>query len=312
MFCANCGTKQNEGEKYCPSCGRKFEEHSKKEILNDISFSKTSSTKEKIENFEMTNTCSSINKVSETTTKQEEYNKLSGDIISENDSFLQELSILTNHNDINSILSWAIKYEYGLGVPLDMDKSYKLYAKIKDTNAVSNLLYPMDINEKTGVVSDAYIIERNLVFDSYEYQEHQKRERARLQREIQRKRQEFEERFNINDMYNITNPSSDIMQFKFYINSYCSYICELVKKYNEDVEYTSKWNHCKYDKIEFEYDNKFHVSVVKGIFRKISTRSDIGFWESLSISDLYKRREKSLLESFMYICENCDSKKMKK
>lgn len=311
MFCANCGTKQNEGEKYCPSCGRKFEEHSKKEILNDISFSKTSSTKEKIENFEMTNTCSSINKVSETTTKQEEYNKLSGDIISENDSFLQELSILTNHNDINSILSWAIKYEYGLGVPLDMDKSYKLYAKIKDTNAVSNLLYPMDINEKTGVVSDAYIIERNLVFDSYEYKEHIKRERARRQRE----RQEFEERFNINDMYNITNPSSDIMQFKFYIersDNFFDNIDGRVRIYNKDVEYYNKRYNCKYDKIELEYDEKFRVTVVKGIFRKISTRSDIGFWESLFINDMDKQREKKLLESFMYICEKCDSKKMKK
>lgn len=25
MFCANCGTKQNEGEKFCPNCGMKFE-----------------------------------------------------------------------------------------------------------------------------------------------------------------------------------------------------------------------------------------------------------------------------------------------
>ena len=25
MFCANCGTKQNEGEKFCPNCGTKFE-----------------------------------------------------------------------------------------------------------------------------------------------------------------------------------------------------------------------------------------------------------------------------------------------
>lgn len=26
MFCANCGTKQNEGEKFCPNCGTRFEE----------------------------------------------------------------------------------------------------------------------------------------------------------------------------------------------------------------------------------------------------------------------------------------------
>lgn len=25
MFCANCGTKQNEGEKFCPNCGTKFD-----------------------------------------------------------------------------------------------------------------------------------------------------------------------------------------------------------------------------------------------------------------------------------------------
>lgn len=25
MFCANCGTKQNEGEKFCPNCGTRFE-----------------------------------------------------------------------------------------------------------------------------------------------------------------------------------------------------------------------------------------------------------------------------------------------
>ena len=25
MFCANCGTKQNEGEFFCPNCGTRFE-----------------------------------------------------------------------------------------------------------------------------------------------------------------------------------------------------------------------------------------------------------------------------------------------
>lgn len=44
MFCANCGTKQNEGEKFCPNCGTKFEEPLKVEMtkVEEVSKSETS------------------------------------------------------------------------------------------------------------------------------------------------------------------------------------------------------------------------------------------------------------------------------
>ena len=44
MFCANCGTKQNEGEKFCPNCGTKFEEplKVKESKVEEVSTSETS------------------------------------------------------------------------------------------------------------------------------------------------------------------------------------------------------------------------------------------------------------------------------
>ena len=36
MFCANCGTKQNEGEKFCPNCGSKFKKNLQNQIEKNI------------------------------------------------------------------------------------------------------------------------------------------------------------------------------------------------------------------------------------------------------------------------------------
>lgn len=45
MFCANCGTKQNEGEKFCPNCGTKFEEPLKVEVAKVEEVSKSEKSK---------------------------------------------------------------------------------------------------------------------------------------------------------------------------------------------------------------------------------------------------------------------------
>ena len=45
MFCANCGTKQNDGEKFCPNCGTKFEEPLKVEVAKVEEVSKTEKSK---------------------------------------------------------------------------------------------------------------------------------------------------------------------------------------------------------------------------------------------------------------------------
>lgn len=188
MFCANCGTKQNEGEKFCPNCGTKFEEPLKVEVAKVEEVSKSEASKpenivlEKIDDTVL---------IENQTTKEEKsvsvQNEGSESIIethstkdkgvkveiieqSKNrsveekniDDAKKELNVLIleaeNNNNIEAQMRLAVKYEFGLGVAVDVDKAQLLYSKIKENIELKSLI-PSDINVRTGVVSDSYNIE---------------------------------------------------------------------------------------------------------------------------------------------------------
>lgn len=146
MFCANCGTKQNEGEKFCPNCGTKFEEPLKVEV-NKVEETNIDDDKQELE-------------CSDNDTKNTYNDECNNIVLSqkEDNKELNELIREADKNNVEAQMRLAVKYEFGLGVAVDVDKAQLLYSKIKENTELKSLI-PSDINVRTGVVSDSYNIE---------------------------------------------------------------------------------------------------------------------------------------------------------
>lgn len=187
MFCANCGTKQNEGEKFCPNCGTKFEEPLKVEEAKVEEISKTE--KPKPEDVVPVKMDDKVQIEAQTTKEEKSFSVQNEDyasiiethstkdkgvkveIIEQSknrsveekniDDAKKELNVLileAENNNIEAQMRLAVKYEFGLGVAVDVDKAQLLYSKIKENIELKSLI-PSDINVRTGVVSDSYNIE---------------------------------------------------------------------------------------------------------------------------------------------------------
>lgn len=116
MFCAKCGTKQGEGEKFCPTCGTKFEE--------------VTITAQKSEDNAAPQT---LNKTS-----------------------LADIETVGRENSATTpIVNPNISYS---------DAEKWLSEIFNETNSSS--LIDIDNSNRTGIVSDIYLINKELLFDS--------------------------------------------------------------------------------------------------------------------------------------------------
>ena len=411
MFCANCGTKQNEGEKFCPNCGTKFEKPLKVEAtrVEEVSKSETSepenivpkkndvtvkietqtteektvleneesesiietgssndkevkveinkstitiepknntiveslNTKEQVsehntnvvekflpqeevktkqiiskknkedylaqeENAKETNTTTETNKLKNKHQIQESDNFYKNNINDNNSTYSTNVTSNTikrepiiNEKDKESILKWAIRYELGLGVPVDTDKAEELYAKVSNGNIVLNSLFPNDKSKRSGIISDAYSVETTVLYDSMKVNaEFYKAKRIEEDRQklIIRQKEEAE-RKKIEEIKRLKkeafkHKSIGFLEFSYIVKCISPDLESLIKGYNTKAE---KYG---YDKIIVDKDLK----LIKGQYKDKSYTGEgfvkgcSSFWRNcvlaVDFEDIIKECEK--------------------
>ena len=386
MFCANCGTKQNEGEKFCPNCGTRFEEP--KIVKEEVSVDTSKQTLPKNEEVDLpkvveekkTGTVIEEVKISDVVNKEEVNkenaptpketikigskeecikididnstiepeveifvdnsqlpNKLNDDVtVSEDDAdsnvSKNEVIIAKNivkngsvnnstttpntitqrapfidETDEKSVLKWAIRYELGLGVPVDTDRAEELYAKAGNGTNILKLLSPNDKSKQSGIISDGFNVERIKLYDiveerkeKYERERAQRKkeqelesarkeqekiqlqkkieqeEKIKIQEEEKKRKKEDDERKKIEEIKRLKkdafkHKSNGFMEFS-YIVKYISLDLEnLIKEYNAKAEKHG------YDRIIIDKELK----LIKGQYKEKSITGQ-GFVKGLS------------------------------
>ena len=355
MFCANCGTKQNEGEKFCPNCGTKFEEPLKAEVtkVEEVSKSEASkpenivlekiddtvlienqttkeeksvsvqnegsesiiethSTKDKGAKVEIIEQPKnrSIEKTNKEDDKQEfecsdneiknTYNDECNNIVLpqiEDNKELSELIREAEKNNVEAQMRLAVKYEFGLGVAVDVDKAQLLYSKIKENIAFKSLV-SLDINTRTGVVSDVYKIEYELLYDS-EQEEKMRYEERKQQEEIrkQKEKKRIQQKEKLKDIKNkFSNDEYKVVSFSVMIDATSNQTKELIEKINEYNNIIKDYN---YDNIIFDKLK----SLVTGRFEKKYMWSKRGLFSFWGIDE--NQRESGFGYKFVHIYEFC-------
>lgn len=284
MFCANCGTKQNEGEKFCPNCGTKFEEplKVKESKVEEVSTSETSepenivpkkndvTAKDKSQTTKEEKIVSTItykkekevkSNIDEQVTKSGEETVAPNKLVEEKDS-----------EDFVTKQATGIKdSEYGEGKNikhqddclLDFEDNV-LWNKLNINQKLcsSLLLQEIDLSKQSGVISDKYKFESKIVFDSKTI--HQKM-----------KSEEYDE----------VDDGGSVLRFKFFIDSNFDYKTTYVYEGREeqywylkhDIERFNKeiGEDNKYYYLKFVKDSSFKGScLVEGLF----TKEHKGFW----------------------------------
>lgn len=151
MFCANCGTKQNEGEKFCPNCGTRFEESLKIEETKDEELSKSETSK-------LLNTISGRKDVTVQSNKKTLKQSMK--------PINNELSnLLTNaeNGDYKAILRLAIIYEFGLGININKEESNRYYSILKDDYVYQHSF--VMLNHHYGVLENKYKVSPEIYYN---------------------------------------------------------------------------------------------------------------------------------------------------
>ena len=276
MFCANCGTKQNEGEKFCPNCGSKFKKNLQNQIEKNIDI--PSNNTEKI--IADANENVGING-----------NKTAIPLLYGSNIELDNLICDANNGRIEAQMLLAVKYELGLGVSLDKDYAEKLYATIKG-NKFSKSLIPVDLNIQTGVISDSLQIKNENIFC---YTEEERKARYEKKKSIEENLKQRKEKFE-KLKKELKDEDFKIVTFSIKINNTPQNIKELkerINKYNEAVK------DYKYDNIIF--DEKEYT--VQGIFKKKYRYKYKGFFDFWGMDEY--ERENSFKYQYGYIYEFC-------
>lgn len=115
MYCSKCGTKQNDGEKFCPNCGTKFEEV-------------TSASVEIVSNDAEVRPVQSMLELQEPVKAKIEDEPYISKYITDTDSLIKK----AKKGDIPSLLRLAFRYECGLGVKQDERKAEELYMEVEN------------------------------------------------------------------------------------------------------------------------------------------------------------------------------------
>ena len=163
MFCANCGTKQNEGEQFCPNCGTRFEEPlvvkvtKVEEVSKPEAFKSESVVPKKIEATALNET-----EIPQKEKTNKEYNeKFTVKINTSNNkkSSLKttEKTVVKDTAIINKITKTEQEY-----------KQFNEWDNIKNKKNVDNSMLLIDIDNKvqSGIISDKYIIDTEILLDS--------------------------------------------------------------------------------------------------------------------------------------------------
>lgn len=139
MFCANCGTKQNEGEKFCPNCGTRFEEPLKiEEVIKIESFKTVNNAPEKSSTIVQSEKETSVTNAF---VKEEIEDNLSIELYRESTNCIKENEHLDDVNFWNEL-------------------------KINYNADNSKLLQEVDLLKQSGVISDKYKFEKTVICDS--------------------------------------------------------------------------------------------------------------------------------------------------
>lgn len=259
MFCANCGTKQNEGEKFCPNCGTRFEEPLKVKVTKVEEVSKPNASKpenvvpEKIEATALIETESSQK---EKTNK--ECNKKSTVKIDTSNN--KEASLETTEKIV--VKDTAIIEKITKTIP--EYKQTNEWDDLKNKKDVDNSMLLVDINNKvqSGVISDKYIYNTKILLDS-------KVIHAKMRKEI----------------YDEMEPERDVLRFKFYLD--WNYSGKLTFNYNGknnnlydwDLYYAIKnFNEKIDDENKKDYYIRYDYEGEKDIVEALFTKKDKGFW----------------------------------
>lgn len=231
--------------------------------------------------------------------------------------------------DVESILRLAIRYELGLGIPVDDNKANELYKRVKKECLVRNFYIQNSLNIRTGVISDAIQFNYRTIFDSVNKRKIEKEEEKRKSEEADRRRREENRRHAeewerlqkerkereiaelikaekqrlIKEMYSY-HKSWKRLRFKLYINATKEQVNQLNKKINK---YNNEIKGLNYDKIRYDKVK----GLVEGCFEKIYTDKNIGFIRSFFISEMDKQRELTLEGLFIEVADFCETIKIK-
>ncbi|MBQ8602696.1 MAG: zinc-ribbon domain-containing protein [Bacteroides sp.] len=322
MFCANCGTKQNEGEKFCPNCGTKFEEPLKAEVtkVEEVSkpessepiesvhpqkdttvqppkvTSKVTMTVDKVETSEAnidvdivlsstedaTTKVATMNDNNIATVNKKDKSENTFPQQKDDDNGLNKLKEEADKGNKEAQMSLAIKYEFGLGVAINMDMAKKYYSMIGcNRSQPQSFLINIDNNKQSGIISDKYQIESTVVFDS----------------EIERPKIKSKSIKEGEIIFNCLIKSEDLSD----------QLLELINKYNKrkdkycPIEHLSALGH-----IFVKYVKRFGCYKIEGKFTELKDTSYLGFFTSRS----YHKEIDDIKADFLNIYELCNSLRM--
>ena len=116
MYCSKCGTKQNEGEKFCPNCGTRFEEVISTSIESVVASNEDAQILQSEQNLQ---------RPMEIQFEEETY---ASKYITDKNSLIEK----AKEGDIPSLLRLAFRYENGLGVRQNEEKAEELYKEVEN------------------------------------------------------------------------------------------------------------------------------------------------------------------------------------
>lgn len=350
MFCANCGTKQNDGEKFCPNCGTKFEEslvtkevvkqeekvasvnedklqneidETKSDVIasviENISNSKQSvkveetkkndvetvvqvkaKTKEQKTDFvELTeqkvNITSIVNEVKDTTNPIAD--NISSNSININDDLSESIVttqgvtkqsdyVIEDDGSKEALIRLAIKYEFGLGINVDMAMANKYYSKAGiEENDYEAMIIDIDSKTISGITSDKYEVNSTLIFDKEEY--FKEIETKKIQ-ELKREKEKLK-----SESYCRINDKQNIIEFKYVVKRIPSDLLNLIDSYNQRVT--------KYGLNPIVVNEA--KLLIEGKYQELKDMSNLSFYNACS----YGWYQDEIKERFKEILQNCNS-----
>ena len=282
MFCANCGTRQNVGERFCPNCGEKFSVVTPLVSEEDKCDCKNGQQEDVLIDAHWLES-----------TVQEGNNLIPKREIDEN--VVSGIAWVVEVLKAQSTRRMMVRSSLGIGTP-DDNKMLQILNISSDQLSIDPYCY-VDRRKKTGVVSNAIKVITMPLFDSQDAKKLRCREIQEKNKELLNKR--------IGEMYSTVDKPVPRIRFKFYIDAneeQRNKLKELIAKYHSAIGCSGhKYEHIVYKESEMS---------IEGAFNQVYTNDKIGLMESLFIDRSARQREKQLKASFLEIHDFCNSLKL--
>lgn len=143
MFCTKCGNQIKDGFKFCPKCGtpayveKEMPQSEVKEEIEKVSKEVKANFKSEAASDNKKNSNASQSKIKETASKLQSESAIKTLIEKELD--IKGVKKKAEQGDKEAILRQAFRYEMGIGVEINTDKSEKLYSQAGGKNSVPEL-----------------------------------------------------------------------------------------------------------------------------------------------------------------------------